>query len=347
MSTIASELDLRPGEIVRVRAAGEILGTLDERGRLENLPFMPEMLKYCGQTLTVNKRADKTCGPDHGLRRMRNTVFLTGIRCDGSAHGGCQAACLMYWKEAWLERADSARPIESPDSGQEKAVVDRVLMPATRLQPLRPVGEKDVVWSCQATELRQASTQLHGWHVDQYARDARNWGWPKVLRTLLVEAFNRAQQIMRRHLPEHLLFRGGHTYPFIVASDTTAPPPPAKLGLAPGDRVRIKSKDEIVKTLDATNHMRGLSFDVEMVKYCGRVATVGARVNRLIDEETGRMVQIKSDCILLQEVVCTSDYHRLCPRAIYPYWREDWLERIEPAQNGSTPRAVPDTPVNT
>jgi hypothetical protein len=28
-------------------------------------------------------------------------------------------------------------------------------------------------------------------------------------------------------------------------------------------------------------------------------------------------------------VICTSDYHRLCPRGIYPYWREIWLERVE------------------
>ena len=24
-------------------------------------------------------------------------------RCDGSAHGGCQASCLLFWKDAWLK----------------------------------------------------------------------------------------------------------------------------------------------------------------------------------------------------------------------------------------------------
>ena len=33
-------LDLRPGEIVRVRSAPEIFSTLGERGALDNLPFI-------------------------------------------------------------------------------------------------------------------------------------------------------------------------------------------------------------------------------------------------------------------------------------------------------------------
>jgi hypothetical protein len=82
-------LDLRPGEMVRVRSAPEILSTLDERGALDNLPFMPEMVRYCGQTFSVTKSADKTCSPDHGLRRMSNTVSLSNVRCDRSGQGGC------------------------------------------------------------------------------------------------------------------------------------------------------------------------------------------------------------------------------------------------------------------
>ena len=45
---------------------------------------------------------------DSQLRlRMRNAVHLEGLRCDGQAHGGCQAGCLLYWKEAWLRRVPS------------------------------------------------------------------------------------------------------------------------------------------------------------------------------------------------------------------------------------------------
>jgi hypothetical protein len=319
-------LDLEPGERVRVRPAREILSTLNERGTLDNLPFMPEMVKYCGQTLTVSKRADKTCGPDHGLRRMQHTVHLSNVRCDGTAHGGCQAACLMYWNEAWLERLPPESADQAERSPNGDAYVADALLPGTTNGD-RSQGNGHT-WRCQATEVPRASTQLHGWYFDQYARDARNWGLPKVLRVLLVEAFNRAQSLSRRYLPRFLRFRGGQTYPFIAGGLHKGETPSDTLGLQPGDLVRIKSKEEIVRTLDHTNHNRGLSFDTEMVKYCGRIAAVRARVRQLIDEQTGKMIHIKSDCIILEGVICTSDYHRLCPRGIYPYWREVWLEKI-------------------
>jgi hypothetical protein len=41
-------------------------------------------------------------------------------------------------------------------------------------------------------------------------------------------------------------------------------------------------------------------------------------------------MQMKNDCIVLDGVVCRACYaknRRFCPRSIYPYWREIWLER--------------------
>ena len=99
-------LNLKAGDWVEVRSRNEILATLDENGSLDNLPFMPEMLQYCGRRLRVSKRADKTCEyTQAGICRMTNSVHLEGIRCDGSEHDGCQAGCLIFWKEAWLKRS--------------------------------------------------------------------------------------------------------------------------------------------------------------------------------------------------------------------------------------------------
>src|SRR5262245_53345571 len=102
----AQALKLRPGELVEVRTAQEILATLDNNGELDCLPCMPEMLAFCGRRFRVSSRADKACDTiDYrGNRRMHDTVHLQGLRCDGGGHGGCQAACLLYWKEAWLKR---------------------------------------------------------------------------------------------------------------------------------------------------------------------------------------------------------------------------------------------------
>jgi hypothetical protein len=41
------------------------------------------------------------------------------------------------------------------------------------------------------------------------------------------------------------------------------------------------------------------------------------------------MLRIKRATVILDGVICTRDYHRCCPRAVYPYWREAWLKRVE------------------
>ena len=107
---------LRAGDWVQVRTKEEILATLDADGRLEELPFMPEMLAYCGRKLRVGKRAHKTCDPAIGIiaRKMENTVHLDNLRCNGSAHDGCEAACLIFWKEAWLKPANDDASIVEP-----------------------------------------------------------------------------------------------------------------------------------------------------------------------------------------------------------------------------------------
>ena len=102
---------LRVGDLVEVRSADEILATLDERGELENLPFMPEMLAFCGRRMTVHKVAHKLCDSTgwSGMRALPRAVHLTGARCNGSAHGGCETACSLFWKEQWLRKVDPNR----------------------------------------------------------------------------------------------------------------------------------------------------------------------------------------------------------------------------------------------
>src|SRR5262245_4619897 len=118
---MTARLNLRAGEWVEVRSKEEILKTLDRQGQMEGLPFMPQMFQYCGNRFQVFKRAHKTCDtvfPIRG-RRMANAVHLE-TRCDGKAYGGCQAGCLIFWKEAWLKRANneesSIEPSIPPDS---------------------------------------------------------------------------------------------------------------------------------------------------------------------------------------------------------------------------------------
>ena len=54
-------MTLRAGDWVEVRTKDEILRSLDKNGRLQELPFMPQMFGYCGKRFKVYKRAHKTC----------------------------------------------------------------------------------------------------------------------------------------------------------------------------------------------------------------------------------------------------------------------------------------------
>ena len=325
-------LNLRVGELVEVRSEPEILATLDQRGELEALPFMPEMLQFCGQRFRVDKLAIKLCDTINwsGIHRMHHAVHLAGVRCDGQAHGGCKAGCLIYWKEAWLKRVGvNDQAAGEPWPPQPPSNCTRLDLIAATHKP-SAVADGDKAFSCQATELMRAAPEwIPPWDVKQYVLDVRsgNAGLLNTLRSVAVGAFNEYQDLSRKYLPRPLRIRGGRRFPFILQGKLRRTPQEI-LDLRPGELVRVKSKQEIVKTLDTTNRNRGMTFDPEMLKYCGRQARVQRRVERIIDEGTGRMQHLKNPCIILEDLICTSDYHRLCPRGIYPYWREIWLERV-------------------
>lgn len=340
----AHRLNFKAGELVEVRSEEEILSTLDGRGMLEQLPFMPEMLRHCGRRFRVAKRADKTCDTIHktGGRRMWNAVHLE-VRCDGSAHGNCQAACLVFWKEAWLKRVGTPVPETSTAAHEVLAPVG----PCTRtdLEAAAAIDDGDTSgprYMCQATELFRATTPLPWWDVRQYWRDV---GSGNVRLGELLRVLGRAM------LTSH--WRGTRLYNLVrrmagrpshpgVQGRLAGRTPAERLGLQPGELVEVRSAAEIEATLSAENRNRGLRFDVEQVPFCGRQFRVLQRVERIIDEQTGRMMQLPNDCLMLEGAVCSSHYSQLrwfCPRAIYPYWREIWLRRVAPTvAPGTGPR---------
>jgi hypothetical protein len=317
------------GEIVEIKSKEEILATLDTRGELDSLPFMPEMLRFCGQRVRVYRRAIKLCDTKNGtgMHRMGGTVHLEGLRCDGQAHGGCQAGCLLYWKEDWLRRRVDAGEDRPTPGGVDPG--GTVCTEATLTAATRVASEDGEVFSCQATELpRAAPVRVGWWNLAQYVRDVRSGNTRPLamLRSVSIMLFNKFQGANRRFLPQFRLIHGAQRFPFIAGRLTKTPK--HFLNLQPGELVRVKSKEEIVATLDTKSLNRGLSFDPEMLKYCGRQARVLRRVERVIDEQTGKMTHFNNDCIILEGVICSGDYNQYCPRSIYPFWREIWLERV-------------------
>lgn len=345
-------LGLHAGEWVQVRSREEILATLDANGRLEELPFMPEMLKYCGARMMVGKRAHKTCDPAIGIggRKMSNTVHLSNIRCDGSAHDGCQAACLIFWKEAWLKRIepekDGQRPSPAVLSGRS-GCTEEVLHSSIRIPPAP--GETEQRYVCQNTQVKFATQPLNSWDMRQYLEDytSGNVSLAQLVTGLLYTAWRTVAEAgigigtpMRWVYDAFQRAIGGSPYPLRPAGvPKDKATPRATIDVQEGERVRVKSFPEILKTLDSSYRNRGLYFDPEMVPFTEREYEVERRVTQIIDERDGKMLRFKSDAIILKDVVCGSRYaycRRFCPRAIPPYWREIWLER---APEGHAPTA--------
>src|ERR1700688_1375978 len=144
------------GDWVEVLSKEDILRTLDKNGRLDGLPFMPQMFKYCGQRFRIYKHAYKTCDTvsGHYVGRSLQDGFHLNLRCDGQAYGGCQAGCLIFWKEAWLRPIEQNNvasaereptPIKRSAGCTEGAVWD-----ATKSDD-QPEA-KGIRYACQATE---------------------------------------------------------------------------------------------------------------------------------------------------------------------------------------------------
>jgi hypothetical protein len=257
---------LRRGDIVRVRSAAEILATLDHDGTLKSLPFMAEMLQYCGQELPVAARADKSCDTLDftGNRRMENTVHLLGARCDGSAHGGCQASCNLFWREEWLERPDQPRPTANAPAGVALQILADFANPS---------GD-DSVYRCQATEHGRASSPMPRHYYGQYVQDvrSRNVSVWVALRGLLIFVFNKYQRLTIRLLPPWLRIKAGRAFPFVVGQTSGERTPVTEF--RPGELVEVRSKQEIMATLGPDQRAGNLFFDAEMLPYCGRRARV-------------------------------------------------------------------------
>lgn len=347
----------KSGDLVTVRSREEILATLDREGRCEGLPFMPQMFDHCGETHRVYRSAHKTCDTVNKTRgrKIANCVHLD-LRCDGRFQGGCQAACLLFWKSCWLKPAEAGESRkENPGDGHRQP--EALEVPAggcteedvINAAILRDADDPaEVVYSCQATRLPEFTSLLHWWDVRQYARDlatrnvsarflARGFSY-FAFRGLLRLCFWRLRRVLIRIYDRFQALRGGVPYPRksgkVRGSRKT--PDWAPGSLAPGDLVRVRPYEEILATLDGRNKNRGMYFDAEMVPYCGGTYRVQALVERFLDEKTGRMRTLRRPAYILEGVICGSRYSECrlgCPRSIYSWWREIWLEKVSPAED--------------
>jgi 2-polyprenyl-6-methoxyphenol hydroxylase-like FAD-dependent oxidoreductase len=305
------------GDRVVVRSAQEILATLDADGRLDAMPFMPEMIAHIGREMRVARPIERTCVEGPGLRGLADAVFLDEARCDGRMHDGCQRGCMMFWKTAWLRPADQATAI---DPVAEAAALQRLAELPTR------IGD---AYSCQSTQLEAASRPLPNLHLGQLAREVRQGVLPA----------SGLGRIIFRAVANRLRAAVGLAELDLIVGRTVKASK-GELGLNVGDWVRVKSADEVRATLDAGSRNRGLTFEPEMTRYLGGVHRVSQVVERIIDEQRGKMVRLDRT-VVLDRVYCQGLCNKACPRKNPLFWREAWLERVEapeaPAPSDETP----------
>jgi hypothetical protein len=348
------------GDVVEVRSKDEILATLEKSGQLDGLPFMPQMLQYCGQRLRVLARAHKTCDVAGGkIRALPDGVHLE-TRCDGQAYGGCQASCLIFWKTAWLKPCAPAVVVDHPPlsrASREVNVIDPLVSTCTEADIKRGTKARDdsgkgtVTYVCQATRVAAFTRPLAWWNVGQYLEDycSGNVSLGRFARGIIYKAYQHGTQAWRNKIgiPARWLYDIFQTMiggiPFPQKSGKLphgAPAPKTDLNLHPGDGVRVKSHKAILSTIHQGGMNRGLLFDKEMVPFCGKVFRVKARVSTFVNERTGELTTLKTPAVILEGVWCQSRYSdnkMFCPRAIHSWWREIWLERVTTPESAAAP----------
>jgi len=169
-------------------------------------------------------------------------------------------------------------------------------------------------YRCQATQLGAASTRTSAFNLQQYRVERQTNG---------ISIFNigsfLANTVLRKITRQNESCHG-----------PCRKTPVARLNLKVGDQVRVKSFDEILKTLNAKGCNRGLWFDeAEMRPFCGRVLTLTRVINRLVNEHTGELMELDVPSVVLNETQCSGLKRRFCGRGMLHFWREVWLERVE------------------
>lgn len=310
----------RSGDLVRVRRQDEIRATLDENGAMDGLPFMPEMLQYCGRSYRVYHRAvqcviDAASLSEHResfVRRFENddVVLLDGLRCSGVHHDGCQRGCSIFWKEAWLELAE---PHESDHRSMSEAQYPEISEFSRSLKTRDDQGR----YLCQSSEFLKATRHL--------TAGARVWNCFKSVAVGNFSAWEMMGQILT-----WTFWKARERVFGIYPRGSLTKTPNESLNLQPGELVEVKSLREILATLDRRGRNRGLHFSADQRVFCGGRYRVRGRADKIIAEGTGEMRGLK-DTVLIENVLCDSAYYSFggCSRRELQYWREIWLRRVD------------------
>ena len=203
-------------------------------------------------------------------------------------------ACIAGQKEAYLREASKA-PMVGPHSGQKGEVaamnLDGCQLPSV---PGFAVG----------------AAPIHGSAIQH-------------LKALLAKPWNSTvKRRLKQAYATSLEWRGPSSAP-LAAQDSLG-----NLPLSNGDLVRVRSREEILATLNPFQELKGCAFLPQMYQYCGTEQRVLRSMQRFMDERDYKMKKVRG-VVLLENLICNGTAaFGACDRCCFLFWREEWLERL-------------------
>jgi hypothetical protein len=171
-------------------------------------------------------------------------------------------------------------------------------------------------YTCQLTQLHAASKPIGRWDIGDFLRPlvAGNVAFGAFLVGCLTYLFNDVQQKRR-----------GVGFPtFEVSAQGEGS---EDWRLQAGDQVVVRSPAEIRATLNDQLMHRGLWFEPDMLKHCGRRYAVQSEVTKLIDIVTGEMRTMQTPAYILRDVHFSGERQLFNAQHEPLFWRSVWLRR--------------------
>ncbi len=257
----------------------------------------------------------KTCyyGTSSGMREFpaEDVVLLEGLRCSGADHDGCQKACTIFWREAWLRKVDSLSSVPSiEDPEGSKWLRSRL---KTKSGPN--------TYFCQASEILNATRELS--HQERFTKCISD-----------IRAGNCGVLEMAQRIGEWLFWKIRKALFGVYARGSQKSTPAASLDLQPGEWIEIKPVADISETLNDKGYNRGLFFTPAMGRSCGEKYQVKRKLEKIIVDGTGEMRQMRNTAFLEGSMCgCSCVAFGGCPRNEFAYWRDIWLRRVPAESN--------------
>jgi len=96
----------------------------------------------------------------------------------------------------------------------------------------------------------------------------------------------------------------------------------------PGNIVKVKSKEEIIHSLNPMNKLDGCLFMNQMWEFCGKEFKIVKVVKNVFDERQCKIYKVPAPIYILDGLICdgkVESFKHTCDHSCYLLWHEDWI----------------------